>query len=305
MPTTYSPQVPNWFGQGTPSSAGNKRSGGYGSADMGIGIPVRQGDRIFLQTKNSLASQVLQVIGRFVKTDGTLLTVKLNTKALGTTRAVQSWDASAGNNGGLSGYITEDCLLIGMSVSYDPTSAAGGVRGQTYVQFGLGVGNDFILLGQDYITAFYAPAYPNARQLVDTEQNGFIKTFSVSNPSAGADWSATVPTGAKWRIRSVRMIVNTASATARTIGITWTDGTNTLGTITVSTQQGASLIVNYLFANINNAGLNVTVTSAGSVVFGLPADLILPAGFTIGASTSISGTDTETGIFLEIEEWLE
>lgn len=69
-----------------------------------------------------------------------------------------------------------------------------------------------MVLFSDYVTAFQAMGWPGANQTLPTQGIGQLKTYTVANPAAGAEWTFTPVSGTRIRVRSV-MASFTASAT--------------------------------------------------------------------------------------------
>lgn len=92
--------------------------------------------------------------------------------------------------------------------------------GQTFVivQVIRGIGVAATVLGtllQGYVTSTQALGWPGSPIMNSTEGEPFIRVLSGTQPAAGADFSETCPTGARWELQ--RVFANyTASAVAGT-----------------------------------------------------------------------------------------
>ncbi len=67
-------------------------------------------------------------------------------------------------------------------------------------------------MGQDYLTSLDAVYWPGGRNVPGVEGPGFVRAVTIGAPAAGTDWSQTVPTGARWRIKGVRARLTTSAA---------------------------------------------------------------------------------------------
>lgn len=110
---------------------------------------------------------------------------------------------------------------------------------------------------------------------------GEITTYTGSDAAANVEWTETVPTGKVWRLLAIRAsLVTDANAATRRVGITITDGTNTLFKANAESTQIASLTNHY----------NVAVQPSRAVAdiehyIPLPADMLLPEGCVIASVT--------------------
>lgn len=130
---------------------------------------------------------------------------------------------------------------------------------------------------------------------------GDIVTYTGSNPAANTEWSETVPTGTMWRILSIRaQLVTDANAANRRVGITITDGTNTVLKENAESVQAASLTHNY---NIAPHGSRAVADVEHYIPLPAIDNFWLPAGYVI-ASTTLSrqsGDDWGAPVFM-VEE---
>lgn len=160
-----------------------------------------------------------------------------------------------------------------------------------------------MLLAQDYVTGSYGPLWPGGRQNLGVEGPGFLYSIALSNPAAGADWTQTVPTGARWRIRDITATLATSAAAGnRTPMLIWDDGANAFAQIGPSATEAPSSTTRWDWIQ--------TLPSLGNVVQGiqvfLPPDLILLAGWRLRTSTvNLGVADQWSGIRFLVEEWLE
>ncbi len=195
--------------------------------------------------------------------------------------------------------------LIGLdiSVSSGPT-----FRGQCYVQCFLsmdGVANE---LFADYISTGYNPSWPNGRIVAPTEGPGYVYNVAPANPAPGTDVKVLVPTGARWKVRSIFAKLTTdANVATRTPAFLIRDSGLVNNVIFFPNFPG--------FGTGTTSGLNlfpgypVIDTAYDGNQFArqpLPLDLILPAGYAIETSTAnIQVGDRWSIPSLIVEEWIE
>lgn len=129
------------------------------------------------------------------------------------------------------------------------------------------------------------------------------RVITLANPAAAADWTATVPVPARWRVQCLQaQLVTSAVAANRIPHLVITDG------------QGRSM---YNFPAPGNQPAALTVQySAGTTIVALQFDnaqaLVLPypmkllQGWTIGTlTTGLSAGDQWSNIQIHVKEWLQ
>jgi len=136
---------------------------------------------------------------------------------------------------------------------------------------------------------------------------GFIRLIPIANPSAATEWSITVPPKARWKLRAIRYTFTAGSTTGRTPGLVIDDGGSNVifsGAPSANTDTVTTAIIQIYPNSQYYSRLNAAGTAYQN--FYATPDIILPAGYRIRSSTTgITGTDQHSGIFLEVEEWLE
>lgn len=183
------------------------------------------------------------------------------------------------------------------------------VDGQTYavLSIGIGAGANFTeteVLAAGTISAASRLSWPGSPIEGPLDGAGALRSITGTTPGAGAEFSETVPTGARWNMIALRAVF-TASGVAgnRFPGFLVDDGANVYahayangttaagGTLTNSLQQGIGL------------------QAAGSPTFAqasLPADNRMGSGHRIRSNTSgILAGDTWTLIQYLVREWIE
>lgn len=136
--------------------------------------------------------------------------------------------------------------------------------------------------------------------LTHSDKRWSVKTAVQANPSAGADFTITVPAGLAWRVRSVfAQLVTSGTVASRQVNLVIKDDQgNIITEVAASGTQAASLTGSYTFAaNEPLAG------ASNTFVIPIPQDLVLPESFTIGSSTgSIQTGDQWQNITVLAEE---
>lgn len=110
------------------------------------------------------------------------------------------------------------------------------------------------------------------------------RIIPVTNPSAGAEWLATVPGGAVWIVQNIfYTLVSSAVVATRVSNLRWTDGSMEIGRLSCSVTQPASNTLKYTWwkslGSVNTAG------GGGFASISLPKVYMFP-GWTVGTITS-------------------
>lgn len=137
---------------------------------------------------------------------------------------------------------------------------------------------------------------------------GWNRMVVVTQPSAGADFTVTVPTKAHWRLISVRaQLATSATAATRIPSFIIDDGAaNIPWVVPLAAFPTASQTHQFL---INpSAGHLAQTYPSGAIIqsLGLPEDYHMQAGWRFRTSTSsIQAGDQWSAIVLQVEEWIE
>lgn len=201
--------------------------------------------------------------------------------------------------------ILAEGYLIDIAVAFD--GSLGTVnRGQAYITAGLqrGVagGFRFMQLIADSPGIDMDLGWPGGSLRAPTEGPGFIHTITVGNPAAAADWSFTIPAGARMKLRSAQAQLATSATVANRFPfLHLTDSVNEYALFTPSAAQVASLTVVYHWSP---GATQQAVISSQEVVATL-SDMVLPPGHVIASTTpGISAGDQWSAIVLSVEEWI-
>lgn len=163
---------------------------------------------------------------------------------------------------------------------------------------------DNIFFGAGYVAGLAEIGEPQATARLSTDGAGFLQRIAVTTPAAGADWTQTVPTNARWRIRGVRATLTTSAAVAnRNIALRILDGAGNV----VFTMFGHQGIV----ASTGNVedwspGASTSTQTGNEFYQALATDLQLFSGWVIQTGTqNLQAGDQWSAISLEVEEWIE
>ncbi len=255
---------------------------------------VTPDDILLLQCRNSLAGVQLQVSARLMGTDGRIETPQF-TLSPTSDRTINSATQAL-----YEGY------LLGASVA--AIGATVPTRGQTFATLKLQrqpAPSNLVhkVLGADYVSGTLALEWPYGRVIGSIEGPGILRSVLGTAPAAGADWTQTVPTSARWRVRGFTASLTTSAvAGTRQPQIQVTDGVNVLFTIDAANTLAASLTAAFSWV----PGYPNTPLAVATRTTFIPLDLTLFAGWIIRASTvNIQAGDQWTAPRFAIEEWLE
>lgn len=162
-------------------------------------------------------------------------------------------------------------------------------RGQCYVVLALAHRYEPIPeviqpIAKGYVATGAGLIWPHGAWVDSIEGPGIELSGTISNPAAGADFAVTVPTGARWQVRSIwAQLVTSGVANTRVVSLQVTDGTNVLFTIPYTTGQAASLTRQYYWANY---AYNIGLVGTG-IYTPVPFPFTLFAGWKVQSSTAL------------------
>lgn len=250
-------------------------------------------DRLYIRSRNSLASVVLRIAGRVLTPEGEIVPFSFShTPATDRTASFESFQLA-------EGYL--------LSAVVFPTTAAP-IRGQTFVEIGFvrgtgGAGDVVDVLAKDYVAEAEPLAFPGSPIRSSLEGPGALRSFTGTNPAAGVEVVETVRTNARWRLRSISFpLVTDANVASRRVHLQFDDGTTSfLDTSTVNA-QAASLTRIYDCT----PGPSTPASANLQIYLSIPQDAMLLAGSRIVTSTTnlLAGDDFGAPE-LQVEEWLE
>lgn len=153
-----------------------------------------------------------------------------------------------------------------------------------------------------YVSDEFKPNWPPGVQEHSLSGHGRLRVLSISNPSAGADISQAVPSGARWLPLALQATLTTdANVATRIPFLLITDGSADLALAAHGYSSAASNAVQFSFS----AGSH-SHTGTPLQTWSLIHPFHLYTGWTIGTETqSIQVGDQWSAIRLTVEEWLE
>jgi hypothetical protein len=203
-----------------------------------------------------------------------------------------------------------DGWILGVDANYWSGNDDEFRRGQLYIECELNrVAYNYhegIPLFQGYLGASEHLGWPYGVNERKVSGHGGIKVYTVSNPSAGADWTYTIPSNARFKVISVKAVLTTSSSVAdRRASLVFDDGTN-ISWYSLSNQLQAASATNVY--QVSPGMVNSTLTTAAGTVYQSlsMAPVQLSEDFRIRSSTiNIQAADQWSAIVVTVEEWIE
>lgn len=205
-------------------------------------------------------------------------------------------------------------LAEGFLLSASCQAKVATTRGQTFVRLflnpkALGAGQPAQQLMADYVTTAMASGYPNGRITSPQEGPGWVHANQYNNPARGHDWGETDGLLGRRRLIGVRAALTTSAIAGSRVPLLEVLD-NLLNVVLLwapTTAQAPSNTENFVWSA---APLVLTPTSTNVTQTPLPDNLILPAGYSVQATTTGLDTNAATGdlwstIFAYYEEWLD
>ncbi len=257
------------------------------------GLYLTGEDNFRLTTWGALANLVVALEGRYIDCDG-------NTQPFAEAHIPNS-DRSAKT----SIFPAREGLLTNLHVRVASGSALVGavavllelVRGREGAVQPIGT------LLQGYATSATRLAWPGSGVSALAAGPGRVRVIVGTDPAAGVEIAETVPTGARWRLRTfVFSLVTSAAAANRTPVLTIDDGANVYWETANNINQTAGQTAKY------RAGIGVPLATIGALTYQLPlpSDLTLGAGHRIRTVTgALDAGDNYGAPVYAVDEWLE
>ena len=250
-------------------------------------------DRLRLRTFGSLAGVILAVEGRLLGADGRLQAfAETHTPASDRTVATSLY------------HLVEGFLL---NVSLRASTGAPRV-GQVFaiLEVVRGIGatvQPLAVIFQGYVTDTSTVGWPGSPLRASIDGLGVIRSIIGTNPAAGAEVSETVPTNARWRLRSLAAsFVTSATAASRYPSLIFDDGATNFYVSDPPELQLASTTSTWQ-AFPGSARL-VAVSGVRQWNAGVP--ICLQGGFRLRtATTNLQAGDDWGAPTLLVEEWIE
>jgi hypothetical protein len=202
-------------------------------------------------------------------------------------------------------------LAEGYLLSLTVGSTAAQFAGQTFVRAYIVRGkpnalpaSSHYLLASGYVTVNLPVSWPGGRLLLGQEGDGYLYAPQITSPSAGADFTFTMPSSVRWRVQSINaQLITSAGAGSRLPQIQiQTAGGNTVWMAPPSQAVPASTT-----AQVSMSSSQVSAVTVPTLVsISLPAPLMIMPGFKINSVTSgLLAGDQWGNIFMMVEEWLD
>lgn len=251
-------------------------------------------ENLRLTSYNAAAAVRLEARYRFIDVDGNVMP------------SVEAQVPATNRSATTSIFLTPTGWLLGGEVF---VSGASPSLGQTFVVVEIvrGTGANAIALqtiAAGYVTAKQPLAFPTSTVINSLDTGGALRSITGTQPAAGAELLETVPTGARWQLLALRVLLTTnATAGNRQLLLYVDDGTTRLpsfpsvGVVAPSTAGG------FEFA----AGSTAIANIAGQNPPGLiPTGIYLGAGYRIRSTTvSLAAGDQYGAPQYLVREWLE
>lgn len=206
--------------------------------------------------------------------------------------------------------VREFSVGVGYLLNVAVFAVSGGPSiGQTFAKIEVirGQGASARVLGvvvADYLTANQPVAWPGSPIRNSLESDGFVRSFTGTDPAAGNDWSETVPTGARWELIAVRAALNTnATVINRYAHLRLNANGATLGIYGASAALPASTGVKFNWG----AGLPTQAPNpSGEGMLPFPMGLRAMGAYVIASYTgNLQAGDDWDAPIVTVREWLE
>lgn len=196
-------------------------------------------------------------------------------------------------------------FLLDCSVS---TPTAGLRAGACYVvvQIIRGTGANAIVVRSllaNYVTTGMSVGWPEGPSASSVQGQGVVLAVPVSNPAAGADWTVTVPTGARWQVQGVTATLATSATVATRVP---QFEIRDAGGVLLYTQGGASVAAGVAASQFSWTGGVPQQANNQRAIEPLPDFCWLAQGMAIDTTTaSIQVGDQWSSIRILVVEWIE
>jgi len=162
----------------------------------------------------------------------------------------------------------------------------------------------FETLFSDYVTASHPCGWPAGRNLFPTEGPGNLKTVSIGNPAAGADWIYTPSSATRTQFLSFDAQLVTSAAVANRIPrIQFIDS---LGNLVAQCPPNAVIAASQTVQVTGYSDAMNTTADPSTVVIGLPGQAWLERNGQFKSNTvAIQAADQWSNIQIQVFEWID
>lgn len=254
---------------------------------------VTRDTNLRIESFNSLAGVTLTIVARMIAT-GDEPSIAVYTHTPNTDRTIKTSD-----------FVLPEGWLLSLMVY---ASAGAPRRGQCFVRASLiegftGATINTATLLQGYVQDTTARAWPGSPIEASCDGAGYVRTIVGTNPAAGLEISETVPTNARWELRTfIAQLVASAAAANRRPTLLFDDGANVFWRVNSNVNQVAGETSIYQAA----IGAPFATLDARVYALPLPARLPLMGGYRVRSSTAaIDVGDDYAAPIYEVEEWIE
>lgn len=256
-------------------------------------VYLTENDFLQVIAEGSLAGTSLIIQGRFLNPDGRI--------SYFSRRLAVTSDRLLVNDS----FILGECFLLGIIVySTTPLPRATCYVKVSFAQGTIGaIGVYFETLLEGYVDGYYSPTWPMSVPEHEVSGFGYVRTVVGSAPAAGAEILESVPTNARWIMRSVRLVLTTSSTVAtRMVQIVLDDGTNAFHYVESPVGQLLSTVVNYACGDYPSFAL----ASPGTINRLPLPPMALREGYRFRTNTiGLQAGDSYAAPVYTVEEWLE
>jgi hypothetical protein len=257
------------------------------------GLYITGEDNLRIQTFNAASGVRVLVAGRFLTEQGEIVPFQFE-QAPNTDRTVRSTIARLG-----PGWIQNVFAVA---------SAGAPLIGQTFVLVQIvrgdsGAVTELATILQGMVTSTQRLAWPGSAVVSTIGSPGNVRLVTGTNPAAGVEITETVPTGARWKLRSFRArLVTSATVAGRRPLLIIDDGASSIVQFDPPESQAASED----FGWVTGPGMQRLGSTFDTKQWGMPVEIMLLAGWRIRTSTGdMQAADNWSAPQLSIEEWIE
>jgi hypothetical protein len=256
-------------------------------------VYLRLEDNLRITSYNSLASVVLNIRSRVLSCEGKVQ-ASADVQTPNTDRSAKA-----------SILVTDEGWLLGGDVF---VSGAAPITGQTFVVVEIVRGNDansatpLQVIAAGYVTAKQPLTFPG-----DVRSSlagpGAIRAITGTDPAPAVEITEAVPTGARWRVISLRAtLVTDANVANRNAAFGYDDGATTLYLSQSDFAHTAGLSIPY---NVAGHGYRGAPSAGFDRVVGWPTPVLLAGQRLKTVTSSMQVGDNWSAPQMLVEEWLE